>query len=196
MEVTRIPTAAGIMLRISGRLDGDWANHLQHNLAETIREGHHHIRLELSDVGFMSSAGISVLMKFYKRLQRIDGLTHRHPALTASEDGVRNWWLSESQPRHHLQQSLARQTELASGTRAPAAGARERELDEATFELITRFSKTSGGRRYGTSDDWRKQARLHRPTSWGGDSDTRQHVLQLAHIAGPVVTRERRQYTV
>jgi anti-anti-sigma factor len=73
MEVTRIPATGGIMLRISGRLDGYWANHLQHNLAETIREGHHHIRLELSDVAFMSSAGISVLMKFYKQLQRIDG---------------------------------------------------------------------------------------------------------------------------
>jgi anti-anti-sigma factor len=73
MEVTRIPTAGGIMLRISGRLDGYWADHLEHNLAETIREGHHHIRLELSDVGFMSSAGIAVLMKFYKQLQRIDG---------------------------------------------------------------------------------------------------------------------------
>lgn len=73
MEVTRIPTAAGIMLRISGRLDGYWADHLQQNLAETIREGHHHIRLELSDVGFMSSAGIAVLMKAHKQLQRIDG---------------------------------------------------------------------------------------------------------------------------
>jgi anti-anti-sigma factor len=73
MEVTRIPIAGGIMLRISGRLDGYWADHLQHNLAETIREGHHHIRLELSDVGFMSSAGIGVVMKFYKQLQRIDG---------------------------------------------------------------------------------------------------------------------------
>jgi anti-anti-sigma factor len=73
MEVTRIPAAGGIMLRISGRLDGYWADHLQHNLAETIREGHHHIRLELSDVGFMSSAGIAVLMKFHKQLRRIDG---------------------------------------------------------------------------------------------------------------------------
>jgi anti-anti-sigma factor len=73
MEITRIPAAGGIMLRISGRLDGYWADHLQHTLAETIREGHHHIRLDLSDVGFMSSAGIAVLMKFYKQLQRIDG---------------------------------------------------------------------------------------------------------------------------
>ena len=38
-----------------------------------MREGHDRIRLELSDVDFMSSAGIAVLMKCYKQLQRIDG---------------------------------------------------------------------------------------------------------------------------
>src|SRR5688500_8985397 len=73
MDVTRTPIAGGIMLRISGRLDGYWADHLQRTLAETIREGHPHIRLESSDVGFMSSAGVAVLMKSYKQLQRIDG---------------------------------------------------------------------------------------------------------------------------
>src|SRR4030095_4817173 len=73
MEVTRIPTAGAIMLRISGRLDGYWADHLERTLAETIREGHYHLRLDLSDVGVISSGGIAVLMKFYKQLQRIDG---------------------------------------------------------------------------------------------------------------------------
>ena len=38
-----------------------------------MREGHDRIRLDLSDVRFMSSAGIAVLMKCYKQLQRIDG---------------------------------------------------------------------------------------------------------------------------
>ena len=38
-----------------------------------MREGHDRIRLELSDVNFMSSAGITVLMRCYKQLQRIDG---------------------------------------------------------------------------------------------------------------------------
>ena len=73
MEITRTPTAGVLELRIRGRLDGYWADHLQQSLAETMREGHERIRLDLSDVRFMSSAGIAVLMKCYKQLQRIDG---------------------------------------------------------------------------------------------------------------------------
>jgi anti-anti-sigma factor len=73
MEITRIQTSGALELRIRGRLDGYWADHLQNSLAETMREGHDRIRLELSDVNFMSSAGITVLMRCYKQLQRIDG---------------------------------------------------------------------------------------------------------------------------
>ena len=73
MEITRIQTSGALELRIRGRLDGYWADHLQNSLAETMREGHDRIRLELSDVNFMSSAGIAVLMRCYKQLQRIDG---------------------------------------------------------------------------------------------------------------------------
>ena len=73
MEITRIPSAGALELRIRGRLDGYWADHLHQSLAETMREGHDRIRLELSDVSFLSSAGIAVVMKCYKQLQRIDG---------------------------------------------------------------------------------------------------------------------------
>ncbi len=73
MEITRVQTSGALELRIRGRLDGYWADHLENSLAETMREGHDRIRLDLSEVGFMSSAGIAVLMKCYKQLQRIDG---------------------------------------------------------------------------------------------------------------------------
>jgi anti-anti-sigma factor len=73
MEITRIPASGALELRIRGRLDGYWADHLQNSLAETLREGHDRVRLDLSDVSFMSSAGIAVIMKCYKQLQRIDG---------------------------------------------------------------------------------------------------------------------------
>ena len=72
-ETFRMATAGALELRIRGRLDGYWADHLQDSLAETMREGHDRIRLDLSDVSFMSSAGIGVLMRCYKQLQRIDG---------------------------------------------------------------------------------------------------------------------------
>lgn len=60
-------------LKVGGRLDGYWADHLDNALSEVVREGHHHLRVDLSDVTFLSSAGIAALMKFYKQLNRING---------------------------------------------------------------------------------------------------------------------------
>ena len=60
-------------LGVSGRLDGYWADHLDNALSEVVREGHHHLRVDLSQVTFLSSAGIAALMKFYKQLSRING---------------------------------------------------------------------------------------------------------------------------
>ena len=73
MEITRIATAGALELQIRGRLDGYWADHLNQRLTETIGEGHDRIRLDLSGVSFMSSAGIGVLVRCHKQLQRIDG---------------------------------------------------------------------------------------------------------------------------
>ena len=37
MEITRIQTSGALELRIRGRLDGYWADHLTNSLAETMR---------------------------------------------------------------------------------------------------------------------------------------------------------------
>jgi anti-anti-sigma factor len=73
MEMTRHPADGCMELTITGRLDGYWADHLDAGLTETVREGHHRLRLNLSGVTFISSAGIAVLVKFYKRLAAIKG---------------------------------------------------------------------------------------------------------------------------
>ena len=73
MEITRVVVGNTLVLEIDGRLDAAWADHLDASLAETVREGHHHLRLDLARVNFLSSAGIAVLMKFYKQLSRIEG---------------------------------------------------------------------------------------------------------------------------
>jgi anti-anti-sigma factor len=73
MEMTRNPADGCMELTITGRLDGYWADHLDAGLTETVREGHHRLRLNLSGVTFISSAGIAVLVKFYKRLAAIKG---------------------------------------------------------------------------------------------------------------------------
>jgi anti-anti-sigma factor len=73
MEITRNVVDAWTELTITGRLDGYWADHLDRGLAETVREGHHQLRLNLANVTFISSAGVGVLVKFYKRLTTIKG---------------------------------------------------------------------------------------------------------------------------
>jgi anti-sigma B factor antagonist len=73
MEISKVAAGNTLVLEIVGRLDAAWADHLDASLAETVREGHHHLRLDLAGVNFLSSAGIAVLMKFYKQLSRIEG---------------------------------------------------------------------------------------------------------------------------
>jgi anti-anti-sigma factor len=73
MEIVRSIVDDGVDLMIEGRLDSYWAEHLDRGLADTVRDGHDRLRLDLSRVTFLSSAGIGVLMKYVKRLRAIDG---------------------------------------------------------------------------------------------------------------------------
>ena len=58
MQITKIQHGDFVEVRISGRLDGYWAEHLRTGLADVVREGGHQIRVNLSEVSFLSSAGI------------------------------------------------------------------------------------------------------------------------------------------
>ena len=73
MEITRRVAEHWTELFIEGRLDGYWAEHLDAGLADVVRDGNHRLRLDLTGVTFISSAGIGVLVKFYKRLDAIKG---------------------------------------------------------------------------------------------------------------------------
>ena len=73
MEIIKQPTPHGMELLVKGRLDAYWAEHLSLSLAEVIREGTHHITLNLGEVVYLSSAGIRVLIKVHKQLKGIDG---------------------------------------------------------------------------------------------------------------------------
>jgi anti-anti-sigma factor len=81
MHITRGKTESCLELQIAGRLDSHWADHLNTCLADTIREGHDRIALDLSGVTFLSSAGIAVLMRFHRQLAGINGiLSVKHPS--------------------------------------------------------------------------------------------------------------------
>ncbi|HEV8715985.1 MAG TPA: STAS domain-containing protein [Candidatus Binatia bacterium] len=73
MEITEHRSGDMLELRVTGRLDSYWADPLARRLEEVIREGAHHLRLNLAEVAYISSAGIRVLVKFYRQLRAIQG---------------------------------------------------------------------------------------------------------------------------
>ena len=73
MEISRRYSIGVVELTVTGRLDGYWADHLASALDEEIRQGSHHVLLDLSQVVFLSSAGIGVLVRFYQQLKNIQG---------------------------------------------------------------------------------------------------------------------------
>jgi anti-anti-sigma factor len=73
MEITKQQVGDHLEMTIKGRLDAYWADHLSKTLTEVIRGGAHHLRLDLAEVDFMSSAGIRVLLQYYKQLKGLKG---------------------------------------------------------------------------------------------------------------------------
>jgi anti-anti-sigma factor len=73
MEITVVKAGEETRLKVKGRLDGYWADHLAKALEVEIRAGSHHLLLDLSEVVFLSSAGIATLLTFYKQLREIRG---------------------------------------------------------------------------------------------------------------------------
>jgi anti-anti-sigma factor len=76
MEITRRRRDDIVEVELAGRLDGYWCDHLDSALAEVLRDGDHHIRVDCSQVSYLTSAGIGVLVRVYKELQRIHGTFH------------------------------------------------------------------------------------------------------------------------
>ena len=57
---------AVVELAVKGRIDAETGVELEHAVAEELRRGHHAIRLDCTDVSFLSSAGIRVLFNVHR----------------------------------------------------------------------------------------------------------------------------------
>jgi anti-anti-sigma factor len=55
-----------VELAVRGRIDAETGAELEHAVAEELRRGHHAIRLDCTDVSFLSSAGIRVLFNVHR----------------------------------------------------------------------------------------------------------------------------------
>lgn len=73
MEISKQALADAVELRVSGRLDAYWADHLSAAIEECLRTGEHRLRVDMESVAYMSSAGIRVLLRFRKQVQHLGG---------------------------------------------------------------------------------------------------------------------------
>jgi anti-anti-sigma factor len=73
MEISKRHSGGTVEVVVAGRIDGYWSDHLASAIDEEIRLGSHHVSLDLSEVVFLSSAGIGMLVRFYKSLNSIQG---------------------------------------------------------------------------------------------------------------------------
>jgi len=81
MEIIKAQRGEVLELKLRGRLDAYWADHLGKAIDDAIRAGSHRIELNFSQVDYLSSAGLRVLVKFYKELKAVQGsLTVTEPS--------------------------------------------------------------------------------------------------------------------
>jgi anti-anti-sigma factor len=60
-------------LKVRGRLDGYWADHLATELGKFVREGTHRLWLDLSGVNYISSLAVGVFVRYQKQLKSLGG---------------------------------------------------------------------------------------------------------------------------
>jgi anti-anti-sigma factor len=73
MEITQHPGANALELRLTGRLDATWAEHVSRTIETAVRAGSHQIVLNFAGVQYISSLGIQILVSHYKRLKAVKG---------------------------------------------------------------------------------------------------------------------------
>lgn len=73
LEIQQTISGKTASLELKGRLDANWSGHLDDYVNTLIREGIYEVTLLMDEVDYLSSAGIQVLVKQYKNLDKIGG---------------------------------------------------------------------------------------------------------------------------
>src|SRR6185436_1759255 len=73
MEIIQQPREGRLELQLKGRMDANWSDHVGSAIEAAIRAGQHQIDLDLAQVDYISSAGIRVLVKYFKQLKSVRG---------------------------------------------------------------------------------------------------------------------------
>src|SRR5215469_2824197 len=80
MQITQHSAPGFLELRLTGRIDATWAEHLSTSIENAVRSGCHRVVLNFAGVEYISSLGIRVLVVQYKLLKSVKGsLGISHP---------------------------------------------------------------------------------------------------------------------
>jgi anti-anti-sigma factor len=145
MEITRHKRGDALELRVTGSLDAYWADHLSNEIQEAVRAGSHRLLLNLSGLGFLSSAGIRVLVMNHQRLASIDGSLKVIQPADAVRSVLTMVGLAKVLIADDEELPEAEDEAPAAETPAPpepAAARRHFEKDGVSFEL---FPRAGGG---------------------------------------------------
>ncbi len=63
MKIETIRKGGAALLRLDGRLDREWAEHLSNTLEDLLREGDRSVVIDLSSVTYVSSTATEVLAR-------------------------------------------------------------------------------------------------------------------------------------
>lgn len=73
MQITQHPEGELLELRLHGRIDAGWGEHLSNTIEKAVRAGSHRIVLNCSEVNYISSLGIGVIVSQYNMLKSVNG---------------------------------------------------------------------------------------------------------------------------
>jgi len=84
LEILSEQQESEILIRCKGRLDANHTGHLNDAIDQFVRDGHYNIALDFTEVEYLSSAGIRLLVSQYKSLNAVNGTFY----LAAMSDAV------------------------------------------------------------------------------------------------------------
>jgi anti-anti-sigma factor len=73
MKMVTAHVGSSALVRLTGRLDGEWSRHLSDTLDELLRDGLRSVVLEMSQVDYVSSPGLNVLGQRYHDFSALRG---------------------------------------------------------------------------------------------------------------------------
>ncbi|MER5451646.1 STAS domain-containing protein [Streptomyces sp. NPDC059690] len=71
-----LPREDVALITVQGYLDADTATEFQHHLANQLHHGRRHFLLDLSEVPFMDSSGMNIILRVYQQARELPGSVH------------------------------------------------------------------------------------------------------------------------